>query len=86
MDIIYFKNGEEGKTPIPKIIYWYALKTNYYGALSAEYCNKVLNNELKNFFEKYPEELHNKVLLDWRGNNNITEEEKQFYENKTKEK
>lgn len=84
MDRIYFKNGYEGGTPIPKVIYWYALETNHKSALNADYCNKLLNNELKEFFEKHAEELTNKIRFNWMGENNITKEDVEFYKKEIK--
>lgn len=75
----YFKNGYEGGTPIPKVILWYAEKTKYKGVLNANYANELLNNQLKDFFDKYPEELHNIAMLSFLGQNNITEEEIKKY-------
>lgn len=84
MDRIYFKNDYEGGTPIPKVIYWYARETKYKSALNADYCKKLLNNELKEFFEKHPEELTNKVQFNWMGENNITKEDLKFYKKEIK--
>ena len=76
---IYFKNDYTGGTPIPKVILWYAIKTDYKGSLNAYYANELLNNQLKDFFDKYPEELHNIASINWTGHNNITEEENKKY-------
>lgn len=86
---IYFKNYDEIdniaiRTPIPKVIYWYALETRYKGALDANYCNKLLNLDLKEFFEKYPKELTNAVLLNCKEETNITNEDKKFYKKEIK--
>ena len=90
-DRIYFKNYDEiiddlfsKGTPIPKVIHWYALKTKLKWDLDADYCNKLLNNDLKEFFEKYPEELTNAVLFNWKGETNITKEDKKFYKKEIK--
>ena len=66
--------------PIPKVIWWYVLETHYKGILNAKKCNELYNNELKEFFKKHPEELWNKVdvnFIDY--STNITKEEKRFY-------
>lgn len=84
MKKIHFKNEYEGGTPIPKVILWYATKTKHKGALNADYCNNLLNNQLKKFFDKYPEELYNAASLSWNGNNNITKENEEFYNKEIK--
>ena len=80
----YFKNEYKSGTPVPKVIWWYALKNNYKGAIDSEYCNNLLNNELKEFFEKHAEELTNKVLFNLMGENNITKEDVKFYKKEIK--
>ena len=60
-----FRNFEEVKdennTPIPVVILWLYIEkygyNNYEQPLNADFCNRVFNNELKNFFERHPEEI-----------------------------
>ena len=80
----YFKNGYKNNTPIPKAMWWYICEHyNKETPVNCELCNHLLNNELKIFFKKYPEELYNKVLIssDYSGRTNITKEDIQFYKN-----
>lgn len=86
MNKIHFKNYQDTSKPIPKVILWYAIQTNYKGILNAEYVNKLFNNKLKEFFEKYPDELYNDSHVDWCGRNDITEKESKFYYEKLKDK
>lgn len=75
--MIYFENE---KTNIPKVIWWYALVTGYKGSVNAEYCNMLYKEALHDFFEKYPEQLHNNVMFEnisWT--NNITEDDMRFF-------
>lgn len=84
MEKIYFKNEYKSGTPIPKVIWWYALKINYKGALDADYCNNLINNELKDFFEKYPKELNNSLSMHGNWENNITKQDEEFYNKEIK--
>lgn len=86
MEKIYFKNDYEGGTPIPKAIYWYLLEIGYKEKVNADVCNKLLNNELKYFFEKYPNELTNAVRITniFNFSTNITEEDINFYKKEIK--
>ena len=81
MKEVYFKNDNEGTTPIPKAMWWYCIEKKYKCPLNADFCNKLLNNELKEFFEKYPEELTKSVKLmnPFSWGTNITEEDIRFY-------
>ena len=62
---MFFRNFEEVKdgnnTPIPVVIFWLYIEkygyNNYEQPLNADFCNRVFNNELKDFFEKHPEEI-----------------------------
>lgn len=80
----YFKNEYKSGTPVPKVIWWYALKINYKGAINSKYCNNLLNNELKDFFEKYPEELNNSLSMYGNWQTNITKQEESFYNKEIK--
>lgn len=84
MDKIYFQNEYKNGTPVPKVIWWYAITTNYKGAVNAEYCNNLLNNQLNNFFNKYPNELNNPVSIYGNWQTNITEQDKEFYSQEIK--
>lgn len=79
MNKVYFKDYPDTSTAIPKVMWWYCIEIKYKGCLNAEYANYLFNNDLKEFFEKYPDELYNASHLDWHGNNDITEEESKFY-------
>ena len=83
----YFKDGYEGGTPIPKVIWWYAIETNYTGPLNALKCNEWYNNDLKVFFERHPEELYNIADIDFAHRtfaSNMTDEEREFYRKEIK--
>ena len=73
MEKVYFKNEYEGNTPIPKAMWWYICENfDKNTHVNADICNKLLNNELKDFFEKYPKELTNTCVF-------ITQEDINFY-------
>ena len=64
MEKIYFKNGYEGNTPIPKAMWWYICENfDKNTHVNADICNKLLNNELKDFFEKYPKVVNPEASL-----------------------
>ena len=82
MEKEYFKNEYEGGTPIPKAMYWYCCETlDKNTHINADLCNKLLNNELKDFFEKYPEELKKACVITniFTFKTNITDEDIEFY-------
>lgn len=81
MEKIYFKNGQEGGTFIPKVMWWYCIEKKYKRPLNADFANELLNNDLKNFFKKYPEELKKPCVFKdfFSGITNITEKDIQFY-------
>lgn len=60
-----FRDGYEGGTPIPKVMWWYMIETHDTSALNAAKANELYNNELKDFFKRHPEELHNIVNVDF---------------------
>lgn len=67
---------------IPKVMWWYICENfDEDTYVNADICNKLLNNELKDFFEKYPKELTNACMftdiLNFK--TNITEEDINFY-------
>ena len=76
----YFKELPYSSTPIPKVMWWYILKTNYKGTINAELCDKLLDGKLKIFFDKYPNQLSNGVELFLDGTTNISEDEASFFE------
>lgn len=86
MEKEYFKNGYEGGTPIPKAMYWYCYETlDKNTHINADLCNKLLNNELKDFFEKYPEELKKPCTFNlFVSKTNITDEDIEFYKSEIK--
>ena len=71
MGRVYFKNDYQGRASIPKAMWWYINEIGYKGIINAEFCNNLLNNEMKDSFEKYPEELTT--------SRPITEEDIKFY-------
>lgn len=71
MKRVYFENDYQGGTPIPRAMWWYINEIGYKGIVNAELCNELLNNEMKEFFEKYPEEL--------TASRPITEQDVKFY-------
>lgn len=80
--MIEFKDYDpdlENNTKLPKVIYWYALETKHKGEINAKYCNKLAKNELKDFFDKYPEQANDGVTMNISGISNITEEDKKFF-------
>ena len=83
MEKEYFKKGG---TPIPKSMYWYCCETlDKNTHINADLCNKLLNNELKDFFEKYPKELKKACTFDLFGSKtNITDEDIEFYKSEIK--
>lgn len=82
---IIFENYPNVGTPVPKAMYYYVAKQNadkdYKDLiwLNAKLANKLYQNEMSDFFKKYPAEINKKVLVDWYGNTNITKEECEFY-------
>ena len=76
----YFKELPYSSTPIPKVMWWYILKTNYKETINAELCDKLLDGKLKIFFDKYPNQLSNGVELFLDGTTNISEDEASFFE------
>lgn len=81
MERIYFKNEQEGGTPIPKVMWWYCIEKKYKRPLNADFANELLNNDLKKFFKKYTEELKKPCLFKgiFSSETNITKEDIEFY-------
>lgn len=71
MNKTYFGNDYSSGTPIPKAMWWYIQEIKYKDVVNADFCNKLFNNEMKEFFEKYPEELTKSYP--------ITKEDIEFY-------
>ena len=86
MNKIYFKNGYKSGTPIPKVMWWYICENfDKNTHVNAELCNELLNNELKHFFEIYPEELYKSATFSMFSNtSNITDEDIEFYKRELK--
>ena len=86
--MIKFEDYPATGTPIPKAMYYYMCKVNEKQqepiALNAELANKLFNNEMAAFFEKYPDEINKPCLVNMFGVSNITEEDKKFYEKELK--
>lgn len=83
----YFKNGYEGGTPIPKVMWWYMIETKDKSCLNAQKANELYNNDLRAFFERHPEELYNKVDVDFihqTFKTNITEQDVKFFRKEIK--